>query len=176
MMNLNALFSSFYTFSLVSFVSMVLIGCGFHLRGADGALATPFKTVHLAVDARSPLGVELARNLRASGDTQLVATAKEAEATLEILQDNRNKIVLSLNSAGRVREFALTHQLRFRVIDAVGREVLLPTEINLRRTISFNETQVLAKEAEEALLFRDMQTDMVQQVLRRISAIKVEGK
>jgi LPS-assembly lipoprotein len=170
------LFRGFYTFTLMSFVALVLIGCGFHLRGADGALETPFKTMYVAVDARSPLGSELVRNLRANGDTKLVATAKEAEATLEILQDNRNKTVLSLNSAGRVREFALTHQLRFRVTDAVGREVLMPTEINLRRTVSFNETQVLAKEAEEALLFRDMQTDMVRQILRRVGAIKLEGK
>ncbi len=153
-----------------------LAGCGFHLRGADGALATPFKTLYIAVDSRSPLGVELARNLRASGGTQLVARATEAEATLEILADVHNKTVLSLNSAGRVREFALTHQLRFRVVDGVGKELMLPTEINLRRTISFNEAQVLAKEAEEALLFRDMQTDMVQQVLRRLSALKTESK
>ncbi|MFN0162016.1 MAG: LPS assembly lipoprotein LptE, partial [Burkholderiales bacterium] len=34
----------------------------------------------------------------------------------------------------------------------------------------FNDTQVLAKESEEALLYRDMQTDMVQQVLRRLAA------
>ncbi len=168
MMKLKALFCSF--------LLLCLAGCGFHLRGADGALATPFKTLYVALDSRSPLGVELARNLRASGGTQLVASAKEAQATLEILQDARNKTVLSLNSAGRVREFALTHQLRFRVIDNLGKELLLPTEINLRRTISFNEAQVLAKEAEEALLFRDMQTDMVQQILRRLSAIKLEEK
>jgi len=31
---------------------------------------------------------------------------------------------------------------------------------------------VLAKESEEALLYRDMQSDLVQQILRRLAAIK----
>ena len=61
----------------------------------------------------------------------------------------------------------------FRVRDAAGAELLGPTEINLRRPITFNETQVLAKESEEVLLYRDMQTDLVQQVMRRLVAIKV---
>ena len=42
----------------------------------------------------------------------------------------------------------------------------------LTRDISFND-QVLAKEAEEVLLYRDMQTDMVQQIVRRLSAAQL---
>ena len=150
---------------------MLLTGCGFHLRGSDGALKMPFASLYLAMDARSPLGVELARNIRATGGAKLVNSAKEAEASLEVLAETKDKTVLSLNTAGRVREYALTHSLKFRVVDKQGRELLMPTEINLRRSISFNESQVLAKEAEEALLFRDMQTDLVQQILRRLAAI-----
>jgi LPS-assembly lipoprotein len=42
----------------------------------------------------------------------------------------------------------------------------------LKRDISFNESQVMAKEHEEAMLYRDMQSDVVRQVLRRLSALK----
>ena len=89
-----------------------------------------------------------------------------------MLSESRGKSILSLNSQGRVREYLLTYTLRFRVRDARGVEMLAPTEISLKRSISFDETQVLAKESEEVLLYRDMQTDLVQQILRRLAAIK----
>ncbi|HZV67738.1 MAG TPA: LPS assembly lipoprotein LptE, partial [Telluria sp.] len=65
-----------------------------------------------------------------------------------------------------------TYTLVFHVLDAKGGELLGRTEISLKRSLSFNETEVLAKESEETLLYRDMQTDLVQQILRRLAAIK----
>ena len=67
-----------------------------------------------------------------------------------------------------MREYQLRYRVGFRVHDAKGRDYLPPSEIQLTRDISFNDTQVLAKESEEALLYRDMQSDMVQQILRRL--------
>ena len=53
-----------------------------------------------------------------------------------------------------------------------GKELIPETELLQQRDISFNESAVLAKEAEEALLYRDMQTDIVQQLMRRLAAVK----
>ena len=64
----------------------------------------------------------------------------------------------------------LRYRLKFRVRDAKGRDYLPQSEIRLTRDISYSGTQVLAKESEEALLYRDMQSDMVQQILRRLAA------
>ena len=50
---------------------------------------------------------------------------------------------------------------------------LAPTLITLKRDISYNSSQELSKDAEEVLLYRDMQSDMVQQILRRLAAIKM---
>jgi LPS-assembly lipoprotein len=58
------------------------------------------------------------------------------------------------------------------VRDPKGAELLGPTEITLKRNMAFDETQVLAKEAEANLLYRDMQGDVVQQMLRRVAALK----
>jgi LPS-assembly lipoprotein len=71
-----------------------------------------------------------------------------------------------------VREYTLFYKFRFKVRDNNGKPLLEPTEIVLKRDISFNESAVLAKESEEALLYRDMQSDLVQQILRRLSALK----
>lgn len=159
----------------VGLFGLLLAGCGFHLRGSDAQFNLPFKTVYLAVPDNSPLGIELARNLRGNGQTQVVRDRKSAQAIIEVLAENRDKAILSLNFQGRVREYTLTYLLRFQVKDANGAELLAPNEIALKRTISFNESQVLAKEAEETLLYRDMQTDLVQQIIRRLATIKLNG-
>jgi LPS-assembly lipoprotein len=152
-------------------LALSLAACGFQLRGSNGQYNMPFASIYVGFPETSPLGTELKRNLR-GGQTVVKEDAKSADAQFDVLSEARGKSILSLNSQGRVREYLLTYTLRFRVRDAKGVELLGPTEISLKRNISFDETQVLAKESEEALLYRDMQSDLVQQILRRLAAIK----
>ncbi len=159
------------TYLLGIMITVMLSACGFHLRSAADA-NLPFKTIYLGFPESSPLGTELRRNIRGGGNTEVLPTAKEAQASLVVLSETRDKSVLSLNNLGRVREYSLGYTLRFRVIDSKGQELLAPTEITLKRDINYDESQVLAKEGEEAMLYRDMQKDLVQQVLRRLAAIK----
>jgi LPS-assembly lipoprotein len=151
-------------------VAGLLSACGFHLRGSGGQYNMPFQSIYLAFGETSPLGTELRRNLRAQ--TTIETDPARAQALFDVISETRGKTILSLNSQGRVREYNLTSTLVFRVRDAKGAELLAPTEISLKRSISFNETQTLAKESEEVLLYRDMQSDLVQQILRRLAAIK----
>ncbi|HEX7634945.1 MAG TPA: LPS assembly lipoprotein LptE [Noviherbaspirillum sp.] len=151
----------------------MLSACGFQLRGSNGQGEIPFKTIYISgIGESSPLGVELRRYLRAGGDTRVVSDPKAADATIQVLSESRDKSILSLNSQGRIREYSLFYKLRFRVTDNQGEELLTPTEIALKRDISFNESQAIAKEKEEDLLYRDMQSDLVQQILRRLAALK----
>jgi LPS-assembly lipoprotein len=152
-------------------LALVLASCGFQLRGSS---QLPFNSIHVGFPETSPLGAELKRNLR-GGNAVVVDDAAQAEASLEVLSETRNKQILSLNSAGRVREYLLLYTLVFRVRDNQGGEIMPATEITLRRNITFNESETLAKESEEALLYRDMQGDLVQQILRRLAAIKRDG-
>lgn len=158
--------------SLFMLVSLGLTACGFQLRGSDGRSNLPFKTVYVAGSDTSALGIELKRNLRASGGTTVVSDRKDAEAIIDVQSETKDKAILSLNSQGRVREYTLYYRLTFRVVDQAGKEFLPSTQIALKRDISFNEAQVIAKEKEEDLLYRDMQSDLVQQVLRRMAALK----
>ena len=155
---------------LVGLASMS--ACGFQLRGANGQYSMPFKTIYLGFPESSALGTELRRNLR--GDDAVVVTTvpEQAEALFDVLGESRGKQILSLNNQGRVREYLLTYTLVFKLRDAKGTELLGPTEITLKRPITFQENQVLGKESEETLLYRDMQTDLVQQIMRRLVALK----
>jgi LPS-assembly lipoprotein len=162
-----------YVRALAALLAAALLsGCGFRMRGSDGSYNMPFQSIYLAFPDTSPLGTELKRNLRAGNQVAIEPDPAKAAALFDVLAESRGKSILSLNSLGRVREYLLTYTLTFRVRDGQGRELLGPTEITLKRNLAFSEQQVLAKEAEEALLYRDMQSDLVQQIMRRLSAIK----
>src|SRR5436190_19486729 len=135
----------------VALLAMVMLSaCGFRLRGSGPQPVLPFKTLFVSVSDTSPVGVQLRRNLDAMSNIEVVTDRKLADAALEVLSEGRDKQVLSLNSQGRVREYTLLYRLNFRVVDKEGRQLLAPTELVIRRIQSFNENQVLAKEAEEA--------------------------
>jgi len=151
-------------------IALLLTACGFQLRGAQ---PLPFSSLYIAENWE--LGATLKRNIRALGSTQLAQTPQEAQAVFTSIGEAREKIILSLSATGRVREFQLRYRFAYRVHDLKGREFVPPTEIILVRDISFSDERVLAKEQEEVLLYRDMQNDMVQQVLRRLAAAKIEG-
>lgn len=154
---------------------LALSACGFHLRGSNGSFMLPFATMNITLPDSSPLAIDLKRYIRAIGSTEIVDTREAADATLEVLADpekTRTKSILSLNSNGRVREYQLGYSIQFRVVDKAGNVLLGLTTIALNRPITFNESQVLAKETEEAQLYRDMRNDLVQQIMRRLAAIK----
>ena len=158
--------------SLPAVSAIGLTACGFALRQAPNY---PFSTVFVRVAEASSLGNELKRNLAAGGRLEVVTDPKRldsVEVVLEILTDQREKSVASLTSAGQVREFQLRTRAKFRLRTPQGKELIADTELLQQRDISYTETQALSKEAEEQLLYRNMQTDIVQQIMRRLAAVQ----
>ncbi|MBV8666514.1 MAG: hypothetical protein JO269_08535 [Burkholderiaceae bacterium] len=150
----------------------LLSACGFRLRGeVDTNLS--FKTIYLGLPENSALGSDLRRYIRSTGNAEVVDDPKQAEAIVEIVQpERRDRVVLSLNAAGQPIEYTLWYKFSFRVHDSKNRELLPTTAIALKRDLTFNAAIALAKEAEAEALYRDMQSDLAQQVLRRLAAIK----
>ena len=150
-------------------LAVTLGGCGFQLRGSANL---PWETLFVDLPANNALGAELRRNLRAGTKTQIVERRDDAQAILQANSETRGKTILALNSNGAVREFRLRYSFAYRIIDRNGNDLGAPGDLLIERDYSFNDNQVLAKESEEALLYRDMQTDMVQQILRRLAATR----
>jgi len=86
------------------------------------------------------------------------------------------KKILSLSAGGRVREFQLGYRVAIRLVDPQGTEIAPIDEINLTRVLPFLDAQLLAKQAEEEMLYKDMQIDAVQQIIRRLASIKTTPK
>jgi LPS-assembly lipoprotein len=151
-------------------LSLVLMlgACGFHLRGPA---QLPFETIYVQ-GGGNQLGPDLQRYLRHGTNVKVAQTPGEAQAILVILGESREKRILSLTGGGRVGEFDLYYRLSFRLHDGKGTELMPAQQLELKRVLSFSDAQVLAKEQEEALLYREMQSDAVQQIIRRLSVLK----
>jgi LPS-assembly lipoprotein len=152
--------------------SLALCACGFKLRQAPHFA---FNSIYVAAAPTSTFGNELKRTIRSSDDVQVIGEAgriDSAQVVLDVLTDQREKVVVGLNASGQVREFQLRTRIKFKLRTPQGKELIPETELLQERDISFNEQAALSKESEENLLYRDMQTDIVQQLLRRLAALK----
>ncbi|HXF15783.1 MAG TPA: LPS assembly lipoprotein LptE [Burkholderiales bacterium] len=150
-------------------VAMILSSCGFQLRGQA---AIPYKTLFIETSGYSQFANDLERAIRFSSGTKVVSNRDDAQAILRIMGEAQEKHILSLSSGGRVREFELNYRVNYRLIDHAGKDLAQPGQIDLRRDMTYDDTEVLAKESEEQLLYRDMKKDAVQQMMRRLSAAK----
>ncbi|PZO14505.1 MAG: hypothetical protein DCF26_14925 [Burkholderiales bacterium] len=164
-------------------VALGLSGCGFALRKAP---TFAFDTVRIQGMEGTQVSRELRDALLANGLRVLTSAAPAtpgapvtsavpppvAQAVLTVLTDQRERVVVGQTAAGQVRELQLRTRFVFRLRTPNDKILIDDVELLLERDISFNETQVLAKDAEEQLLFRDMRSDIVQQVVRRLAAVK----
>ena len=152
---------------LALLIASLIAGCGFKLRES---VTLPYSSLYVALPDYAEFGADLKRAIRATGSTQLAATAAAAQAVLNPAGESREKTILSLNSAGRVREFQLRYRYAYRVQDPQGHDLIDPVTIVLTRDFTFDDAAILAKEQEENLLWRDMQNDLVQQIMRRLAS------
>ena len=155
--------------TLFSLATALIAGCGFQLRGSYDL---PYESLYLSLPDYSLVGAGLKRAIRSSGSTRLTDNALEAQAIFQPTGETRLPVILSLSSAGRVREKRLTYRFGYRVVDNKGRDLVLPVTVEITRDITYADSDVLAKTQEENLLWADMEKDLVQQLMRRLAAVK----
>ncbi len=147
-----------------------LAGCGFKLRGSQHFVFT-------SIAVMPNPGAAVAQELRRALGTLVLAADQppdQAQLVLTVANEQREKAVVGVNASGQVLEYQLRMRVQLRLRTGKGKELIEGVEISQQRDISFNESAVLAKEAEEALLYRDMQTDIVQQILRRLAKLQAQ--
>ena len=148
-----------------------LSACGFRLRGA---IEMPFSSAFVDGNPNDALISRLRRQLQ-SNDVTLTDTVAAAQVHIRVLSLRKERDILSLNSAGKAREYRLFYHLAYAVDRGDGTTLRTPDSITIRRDVTFNENQLLAKTEEEAVLYRDMEVDLVRQLMRRLAAIKVDA-
>ena len=152
--------------------ALLLASCGFQLRGTA---PLPFHSLYVQAAPASQLATQLKRAVRSGGSTQIAERPEQAEVVLQIMNELREKQILSITGGGRVSEYQLRYRVFFRLTDGKNREHIPASELILRRDFSYNDEQALSKDSEEALLYRDMRDDAVQQLVRRLQAAKLQS-
>jgi LPS-assembly lipoprotein len=156
--------------ALIAAASAPFAGCGFQLRQAA---PLPMRSIALVGFApHSPLAAVFKAELVRAG-VALQENPAQAETVFDALQDAREKVVAASTAFGQVREVTLRVRLRYRVATPAGKLLLPASDLLLTRDMSYSETAALAKQQEEALLYRAMDEDIVAQVLRRLASVKL---
>jgi LPS-assembly lipoprotein len=150
-------------------LALALGGCGFQLRGQA---TYSFSSIYVNAPSAPPFAMELRRALENTGSARLAPNPESAEVILDVPKVADEKTVLSLSSGGRVAEYALAKRVEFRLRDRNGDSWLPSDEFIVRRTYTYDDSERLARELQEQRLLREMQSDAVQQIVRRLQAAK----
>jgi len=161
--------AQYFTKSLMLLLALSLASCGFHLRGEA---KMPFSTIFIEAANSNSLLISELRRLLVANQVQLVSKPDQADMVLNISLELPEKQILTLGGSGRVSEFQLRYRVSLRAYDQQQREWLAADDLQLSRDFSYDDTQILAKEAEEAQLYQYMRSDMAQQIMRRLSHAK----
>ncbi len=154
---------------LALLLAAALPGCGFQLQGPT-TLPAGVRQVYIeAPDQLTPFVVELRRSLARAGGA-LAATAAGADAVIRVREDKTGRRVLSVSARNTPQEYEVFYTVKY-AIDRGGSEVLALQQLDMTRNFSFDESLLLAKEREEALLRDAMARDLADLVLRRFGSL-----
>lgn len=156
----------------IAATAILLVSCGFHLRGNYDF---PFSTLYINFPANSHTASVLKRQIQGMNATRIVNNPQEAEVILSAISEKNRREILTYNVQGRVREYSLHYDLEYMIKTAQGKVLLAPTKTTLRRTMTYDDSEALSKENEAILLYKDMQSDMAQRLLRRLASIDMNG-
>jgi LPS-assembly lipoprotein len=147
---------------------LLCTACGFQLR-EDTELPPEMARTRMVIDDEYSL---LARRVRVlleqSGAT--FVSSKNATAFLEIPTSNVVTEVLTVGDNARVREFRISHTVKFRVTDADGRDIIPSQTIRQAREVSFDEQKILAASREQEYLEQDLAETLARMLVTRLGA------
>ncbi len=145
--------------------------CGFHLRGEAKLPAAAQRVTVQAADPLSPLTRDLEAALKRSG-ADIRSAAGEGVATLKLPVMKLSTEPVTISRQARVKEFRVVYRVEVELDAPDGSTLLVRTPIELSREYSFDEQQALGAQAEEELIRKELERDMVQQILRRLESAK----
>ena len=165
------LFSGLKILGVLLVGSLLLSACGFQLRGLA---QLSFHNIFIQGSTLS-ISKDLKKSLEING-VKVVTDSEDAELMLELLSEASDKRILSIGGDGKVSEYALSYQINFRTRAADNPLWGDVQTVQASRNFSYNDANLLGKADEEAMLVGDMHQDSMRELLRRLTAIKLNPK
>lgn len=157
--------------TFIALFLLAIAGCGFHLRGAAD-LPASLKTMYIqGADIQQDFGLALKRALTENG-VIVLTDYQQGSAVLTVLENKTERRVLSVGADAKVSEYGLHGIVRFKVSDDKGQLILGEQSVEAQRDYQFNQDQVLASGNEERSLREQLNQQLAQSVLRRLSVLK----
>jgi len=153
----------------VAVVSLLLGACGFHLRGSESLPAEMSVTYIHGTSEFGSLYDDFRTALESRG-IRVTQDRAEATAVLNILESNTDKDVLTVDLAGKVQEFRISQNIQFEVATADGQPLVDQQSVTRSRDFKFNRKDVLGKERESETIREELQRDVVNLAMLRITA------
>ncbi len=153
--------------SWLAMACLLLTACGFHPRGMS---EVTFKTISIQGNSLS-MSRELRQTLKSNG-IRLLDYQDDAALLFEMIDESNEKRILSLSGGGTVREYELVYKVTFRTRLPNNPIWSEPQTVQSRRNFSYDDKALLAKLDEENKLNADMHSEVVREIMRRLSAIK----
>ena len=158
-----------FLLSALALTAAAATGCGWHLRGH---VTLPFNTLYVNMPVNNKVGADIRRMIAASTNVKIVMEAEGAESILELLSSGRHREEVSLNMEGEAREYELTLNMTFRLVNPDGEEFFPPTTFTASRNMYYNDDEYLSRNAEENVLYNEMQQDLIAQLLSRLTTVQ----
>lgn len=153
----------------MAIVSLLLGACGFHLRGSESLPAEMSVTYIHGSSEFGSLYDDFRTALESRG-VRVTQDRGEATAVLNILESNTDKDVLTVDLAGKVQEFRISQNIQFEVATADGQPLVDQQSVTRSRDFKFDRNDVLGKERESETIREELQRDVVNLAMLRITA------
>ena len=151
-----------------------LVGCGFQLEGGGTLPAATAVTYVEAINTHTEFYGSLADSLRARG-VEIAESPQEASGILRIYNDSTGQRMLSVSARNIPREYEVFYSVTFG-FDAEGESMIPAETLTVTRSYTYDETLVLGKNLEEAVLRQSLADDLARQVLRRMIRVRERGR
>lgn len=151
---------------IISCLLALLSACGWHLRGSN-AMDLEIESVFL--DSDNPYGdlsSEFTRSL-AANRTTVTDSAEDAIYRIYLSDEKRSRRAVSVANDALVNEYEITLAVDY-LIEKEGVLVVPTTRVEVARTYQYDRNAIVAKSEEEELIAREMQSALIQQILRRL--------
>ncbi len=149
--------------------ALALSSCGFHLQGRQPLPGAFSHTYIQSMDEQTDFVQDLRKALIGSG-VKVIRTENSAGAKISVHEDELNERILSVSARNIPTEYELTYRVRFSV-ESGGQTLIDKEEVSATRDITFDETQLLAKERESEILREALARDLVALVMRRMASL-----
>jgi LPS-assembly lipoprotein len=155
--------------ALIVLVLLSMSSCGWRLQGTT---RLPELLGSAYIDTKDPytdFNRALRETLTASG-ANLVTDRALATAIVRIRKDVSGQRVLSVSARNTPEEYQVYYAIEYSV-DGGGQELIPVDTLEMTRDYSYDETAVLAKQREQALLREALARDLAGLIVRRLAAL-----